>query len=75
MSSLNYTDKIKVGNSYIPLWQIKAGLGGEGNSGDFTYIRDITVVGCYAFCSRRCPAVKLIAYVVSCLKAVNQWRG
>ena len=41
MSSLNYSDKIKVGNSSIGLWQIKAGLGGEGNSGDFTYVRDI----------------------------------
>jgi hypothetical protein len=25
----------------IKLWQIKAGLGGEGNSGDFIYVRDI----------------------------------
>jgi hypothetical protein len=33
-----------------------------------------TVVSCYAFCSRRAPAVKLLAYLVSCLEAVNQWR-
>jgi hypothetical protein len=41
MSSLNYSDKIKVGNSSIGLWQIKVGLGGEGNSGAFTYVRNI----------------------------------